>query len=116
MQSNAAKMSLLNHQFHQQLGVMANSPYLTPSLERLLIDHTRMSHRFYRVRQSPSKRRIQLACDQHDAMIDAIENRQAAAVVEQTLAHWELSRVDIDKYVLPDALPVDEGVNRVQPA
>ena len=49
-----ADMSIYNHRFHEQIGVMAASPYLAPSLGRLLIDHTRMSHRFYRIRKAGS--------------------------------------------------------------
>lgn len=117
-----ADMSMLNHRFHEQLGLMADSPYLSPSLGRLLIDHTRMSHRFYRVHastpsQKVSKRkgkgastsshRVVEASAQHDAMIVAIENRQPAVTVELTIAHWELSRSQMDRYVMPDALPMD---------
>lgn len=117
-----AEMSMLNHKFHEQLGLMADSPYLSPSLGRLLIDHTRMSHRFYRVhaastiqkgvkpkgkRASTSNHRVVEASEQHDAMIAAIEQRQAALTVELTIAHWELSRSQMDLYVMPDALPMD---------
>jgi len=107
-----ADMSMLNHQFHEQLGVMADTPYLLPSLGRLLVDHTRMSHRFYRVRKSSSRKRIDEACRQHDEMIEAIDNREPARTVELTVAHWELSRSEIDKYVLPDSLAID-GVNEI---
>lgn len=116
-----ADMSMLNHRFHEQLGLMADSPYLSPSLGRLLIDHTRMSHRFYRVATTPSQNvskrkakgastsnhRVVEASAQHDAMIVAIENRQPAVTVELTIAHWELSRSQMDRYVMPDALPMD---------
>ena len=100
-------MAMHNHRFHEQMGVMAASPYLAPSLGRLLIDHTRMAQRFYRVNQAASASRIDLACEQHEAMIDAIASRQSALTVELTLAHWELSRSEMDKYVLPDPLPLD---------
>lgn len=100
-------MSMLNHQFHEQLGVMAATPYLTPSLGRLLIDHTRMSHRFYRVQDSGSRKRIDEASQQHEEMIQSIEDREPARTVDLTIAHWELSRSEIDKYVLPDSLPMD---------
>ena len=106
---DASDMSMLNHQFHEHLGAMAETPYLTPSLGRLLVDHTRMSHRFYRTRHSSSRKRIDEACSQHDQMIQAIEDREPARTVELTIAHWELSRSEIDKYVLPDSLPM-EGV------
>jgi len=101
-------MAMLNHQFHEHIGGMADSPYLLPSLGRLLIDHTRMSQRFYRNDREEDLERVLEACKQHDAMIVAIENRQAATAVELTLAHWELSRNEMDKYVMPDPLPLDE--------
>lgn len=101
------KMAVLNHQFHEQLGEMANSPYLTPSLRRLLIDHTRMSYRFYRIEREASRTRVLEARDQHDAMIAALEERKGALIVDLTLQHWELSRSEIDKYVKPDAFPID---------
>jgi len=102
-----ADMAIYNHRFHEQLGVMSASPYLTPSLGRLLIDHTRMSHRFYRTDQKAAKKRVVKACEQHDQMIEAIANGSPAVAVELTLQHWELSRNELDKYVLPDPLPID---------
>jgi len=107
LKNAASDMSMLNHQFHEHLGVMAASPYLLPSLGRLLVDHTRMSHRFYRVKRESSRNRIEQACNQHDEMIQAIEDRAPAKAVELTIAHWELSRSEIDKYVLPDSLSMD---------
>ena len=105
-----AKMAMVehNHRFHEHIGIMAASPYLLPSLNRLLIDHTRMSHRFYQTRSAASQTRVTEACEQHDAIITAIENRSSSTAVELTLDHWELSRQEIDKYVLADSLPIDE--------
>lgn len=115
-QADSQSMSLWNHQFHEQLGFMSASPYLTPSLGRLLIDHTRMSHRFYRTDNTAAQARVAQACDQHDQMIDAIASRLPAESVELTLQHWELSRNEIDKYVLPDPLPLDATPSGAIPA
>ena len=104
---SAEDMAMHNYRFHEQLGVMSASPYLKPSLERLLIDHTRMSHRFYRTDREDSLKRVREACDQHEQMIESISNRTPAVTVELTLQHWELSRYEIDKYVQPDPLPAD---------
>lgn len=104
---HADDMTVHNHQFHETIGEMAASPYLLPSLRRLLIDHTRMSHRFYRTRTASSRVRVAKASEQHESMIEAIEQRQSAVAVALTLDHWALSRSEIDKYVLPDALPLD---------
>ncbi len=100
-------MVIYNHRFHEITGTMAASTYLSPSLGRLLIDHTRMSYRFYTNDQDASRTRIMEACDQHDEMIDAIERREPARAVDLTLKHWELSRREMEKYVTPDPLPND---------
>ncbi len=102
-----ADMVMLNHRFHEVMGEMAGSPYLTPSLNRLLIDHTRMSQTFYRPKSGRERARVESACDQHDGMIEAIETSTPARAVELTLEHWELSRNQIELYVRPDPLPVD---------
>ncbi len=111
--ANASEMVVNNHRLHEEIGEMAASPYLSPSLGRLLIDHARMSQRFYRVREAESKQRILKASEQHDAMIDAIEQRNPSQCVDLTLEHWELSRRDLNKYVMPDPLPVDAAVELV---
>ena len=104
------KMSTLNHAFHEAIGEMSASTYLLPSFNRLLIDHTRMSHRFYRPRLETGKRRVRTACDQHEAMIDAFEHGDADRAARLTLEHWELSRSEIEKYVQPDPLPMDTSL------
>lgn len=100
-------VALLNHEFHQQIGEMAQNPYLMASLKRMLIDHTRFSQTFFRPQTADDKTRIQKAIDQHDAMISAIEAQETALVIDQTLQHWDLSRDQIEKYVRPDPLPLD---------
>jgi DNA-binding GntR family transcriptional regulator len=107
--SAAVDMAVLNHQFHEQIGHMANSPYLTPSLGRLLIDHTRMCRSFYQPDKARTRRRVIKACKQHDKIITAIEQNDPELSVELTIAHWELSRSDMDSYVMPDSLPIDDA-------
>lgn len=99
--------AMYNHRFHEVIGTMAENPYLTSSLNRLLIDHTRMSPTFYRPDTTINRKRITTACNQHDAMIAAIEKREPALAVSLTLEHWDLSRDQIEKYVQPDPLPVE---------
>ena len=113
-QNATTDMSMLNHSFHAVIGTMADNPYLLPSLNRLLIDHTRMSHRFYRPRQEAGKQRVNLACEQHEAMISAIEDRDAERSAELALQHWELSRSEIEKYVQPDPLPIDSQLEELE--
>lgn len=100
-------MSMYNHAFHEQLGVMAGNHYLTPSLKRLLIDHTRMSQMFFKAKNEKEETVIGKASNHHDLMIEAIEKRSPADIVELTLEHWELSRNRMEQFVRPDPLPID---------
>lgn len=102
--NNAA---LLNHRFHELIGEMAQNPYLVASLNRMLIDHTRLSQTFYRPASDVEKGLVTKASDQHDAMISAIEAREPALVIDLTLQHWDLSRDRMERYVKPDPLPLD---------
>ncbi|MBZ8117829.1 GntR family transcriptional regulator [Roseovarius sp. LXJ103] len=104
---DAGAAALLNHSFHAQIGAMSHNPYLRMSLGRMLIDHTRLSQTFYRPSSPEDTSRIAIAADQHDAMIDAIEARDAEAATALTLAHWDLSRDRIERFVTPDPLPLD---------
>lgn len=100
-------MAMFNHSFHHTVGEMAGNAYLTPSLSRLLIDHTRMSQLFYNPKNDREEQLIRTACDQHEQMIEAIEKNEPAVVVDLTLEHWSLSRNRLEKYVRPDPLPTD---------
>ena len=96
-----------NHRFHQCIGEMAQSPYLMPSLDRLLIDHTRIGQVFYRSNTRADRQRITKAVEQHEAMIEALEQREPARMVQLTLDHWELSRHQLEQFVTPDPLPFE---------
>ncbi|MEM9277361.1 MAG: GntR family transcriptional regulator [Pseudomonadota bacterium] len=102
-------MAIHNHRFHELIGEMADNPYLSPSLKRLLIDHTRMSQKFYKPVNSKERMLVWEACDQHDGMIEAIEKSDPAAIVDLTLEHWALSRDRIEKFARPDPLDIDLG-------
>jgi DNA-binding GntR family transcriptional regulator len=104
-----SEATMRNHAFHDQIGVMAANPFLTPSLNRLLIDHARMGRTFYRAGAIEDQARIDAAQEQHDRLIDAIEAREPAPAVKITLEHWELSRNEIERYVRPDPFPTDPG-------
>lgn len=104
---DARQASLLNHRFHHQMGVMAHNPYLLPSLNRMLIDHTRLSQTFYRPASDDEAARVTKAITHHDQMIDAIEARDGDGIVELTIDHWNLSRDRLERFVSPDPLPVD---------
>ncbi|MCR9257849.1 MAG: GntR family transcriptional regulator [Alphaproteobacteria bacterium] len=106
-EARAPDMALQNHRFHELIGEMAADPYLKASLDRLLIDHTRMSQTFYRPQSAPEADAVGKAVQQHDAMIAALEAHEAEVAVELTLRHWDLSRDRIERFVRPDPLPLD---------
>ena len=100
-------MALHNHRFHEQIGHMAANDYLTASLNRLLMDHTRLGQTFYRPASDQERGAVTKACQQHDAMIAAFEARDSAVATDLTLQHWELSRDWLERFVRPDPLPID---------
>ncbi|MEO0371140.1 MAG: GntR family transcriptional regulator [Pseudomonadota bacterium] len=104
---DAESAAVLNHRFHHQIGVMAHNPYLLPSLNRMLIDHTRLSQTFYRPASDEDAARVRTACRHHDQMIKAIEARDADGIVALTIDHWTLSRDRLEQFVAPDPLPID---------
>jgi len=104
---DTAKAAMLNHQFHLLIGRMARNPYLLPSLERMLIDHTRLSQTFYNPASEDERDRISRAVEQHDALIAAIASRDGDAATRLSVDHWELSRDRLEQFVRPDPLPVD---------
>jgi DNA-binding GntR family transcriptional regulator len=104
---DAEKSALFNHRFHHQMGVMAHNPYLLPSLNRMLIDHTRLSQTFYRPSSEDAAARVRTAILHHDQMIDAIEARNENEIIELTIDHWNLSRDRLEQFVSPDPLPID---------
>lgn len=104
---DAAQSGLLNHAFHEQIGEMAQNPYLFAALMRMLIDHTRLGQTFFAPQSSEDQARVKKAIEQHDAMISAIEAQEPSLAIDLTLQHWELSRDQLEKFVRPDPLPID---------
>jgi len=115
---DAEAMALANHRFHALVGEMAANDSLMPSLNRLLIDHTRLAQMFYRPASAAEAMAVTEASHQHDAMIAAIAAGDAETAAALTLSHWDLSRDRIERFVRPDPLPHDiielaEGRNAV---
>ena len=104
---DAGQAALLNHRFHAQIGQMAHNPYLLASLNRMLIDHTRLSQTFYRPVSDDEAARVRTAIDHHDQMIAAIRAQEADRIVALTIDHWNLSRDRLERFVSPDPLPID---------
>lgn len=98
---------LLNHRFHEQIGEMAQNPYLMAGLQRMLVDHTRLGQTFFDPQTRSDEARVRKAIEQHDAMVAALEAQEPAVMIDLTLQHWDLSRDQMEKYVRPDPLPLD---------
>ena len=101
---DTAERALLNERFHSIIGEMADNEFLLPSLRRLLIDHTRISMTFYNPRKVSLAKARETAADQHDEFIALIEAGEAEAAAALAIAHWELSRAEIESFVTPTAL------------
>lgn len=95
----------LNNRFHHEIGRIARNPYLMPTLERVLIDHARLGNVFYKAPATHDMNEdLQKAVDQHDAIIDAIEQHNVVKVSELIKAHMDLSRQRMTEYVVPTPL------------
>lgn len=109
-QMDAMAMVLENNRFHEIIGEMSGNVYLQPSLGRLLIDHARIGHTFFRPRSDDMKRRLQLSVEHHDGFIDALAAHDEDAVVDLVFEHWELSRENMEMFIAPQGLKADAGL------
>jgi DNA-binding GntR family transcriptional regulator len=106
---DTAERALTNERFHAIIGEMADNEFLMPSLRRLLIDHTRIGMTFYNSRNRSLAEQRALAADQHDQFIALIEAGDADAAADLAVAHWELSRAEIERFVMPAGIQVPLG-------
>ncbi|RWO53458.1 GntR family transcriptional regulator [Mesorhizobium sp.] len=105
--SDALSMVLENNRFHEIIGEMSGNAYLQPSLGRLLIDHARIGHTFFRPRNADMRKRLQKAVEHHDGFISAIGAHEEDAVVDLVFEHWELSRENMEMFIAPQGLKAD---------
>jgi DNA-binding GntR family transcriptional regulator len=104
---DALEMVIENNRFHEIIGEMSGNPYLRPSLGRLLIDHARIGHTFFRPRDAEMERRLGVAVEHHDGFIAAIAAHDEDAVVDLVFDHWELSRENMEFFIAPRGLKAD---------
>ncbi|MEK0084656.1 GntR family transcriptional regulator [Benzoatithermus flavus] len=97
-------MVVENTRFHAIIGEMANSAFLKPSLNRLLIDHARIGYTFFRPTDDEMEANLAKACEHHDQFIRAIAEKDEAAVVRLVFEHWELSRRNMEMFIAPKGL------------
>ena len=109
--------AMANNLFHEITGDMADNIYLRPSFHRLLIDHARIGMTFYRPRDPKMAENLSEASQQHDAIIAAIEEGDEPAAAQLAIDHWNLSRDQIEMFVMPSGLDMPLGsVARKTPA
>ncbi|KIC17201.1 GntR family transcriptional regulator [Leisingera sp. ANG-DT] len=114
---SSADRAMANNRFHEITGEMADNIYLLPSFQRLLIDHARIGMTFYRPQDARMAENLDEASSQHDAIIAAIEAGDEAAAGQLAIEHWNLSRDQIELFVMPAGLDVPLGtVARKTPA
>jgi DNA-binding GntR family transcriptional regulator len=104
-----AQRALMNERFHAIIGEMADNEFLMPSLRRLLIDHTRIAMTFYSPRFRGLAEQRAVAADQHDEFITLIEAGDADAAANLAIAHWELSRAEIESFSTPVSITAALG-------
>ena len=105
------QMAYYNNQFHLIMGQMANNQYLWPSLQRLLIDHSRIGHTFYRPQNQHMSGNLKISSQHHDQFITALENQDSKAAEKLVYEHWELSRGNIELFVRPEPLDIKLNSN-----
>jgi DNA-binding GntR family transcriptional regulator len=101
--------ALLNERFHDAMGEMADNEFLLPSLRRLLIDHTRIGMTFYNPRIASMSKVQAIAAEQHEQFIDLIEAGDSSGAAELAVAHWELSRTQMENFVTPEGMSIPLG-------
>lgn len=104
---DALSMVLENNRFHEIIGEMSGNAYLQPSLGRLLIDHARIGHTFFRPRDDDMRKRLQTAIEHHDGFISAIGSHDEDTVVDLVFEHWELSRENMEMFIAPQRMKAD---------
>ena len=108
---DAYGMVIENNRFHEIMGEMSDNVYLQSGLGRLLIDHARIGHTFFRPINEDTERRLRLAVEHHDAFIAAIAGRNEDAVVDLVFEHWELSRENMEMFIAPQGMKADALVD-----
>jgi DNA-binding GntR family transcriptional regulator len=98
-----------NNEFHLEIGKIARNDYLIPSLTRLLIDHGRIGRTFFR-NDPAAREQLDVAADQHDEIIDAIERHDPEAGARIVRAHLDLSRRNMAAYAAPEGMDVPAGI------
>ncbi|MGV6873151.1 GntR family transcriptional regulator [Pseudochelatococcus sp. B33] len=97
-------MVVANNHFHTIIGLMSNSTFLLPSYSKLLIDHERIGHTFFRPTNEEMENDLLRSCQQHESMIKALIDRDEGRMVQLTYEHWDLCRGNMESFIAPKEL------------
>lgn len=104
LEDDPNRMAIENTRFHALIGDMSGSTYLKPSLGKLLIDHARIGHTFFRPTSDTMAGNLARSCEHHDQIIQALADRDEGAMVRIVFEHWELSRGNMESFIAPPKL------------
>ena len=113
LSGSSTERALANNRFHEITGHMAHNKFLLPSFKRLLIDHARISMTFYAdqtaLQPQESDSPQAQADHHHDLIIQAIQDRNGTDAAQLATEHWNLSRDQIARFVMPTSLDLPLG-------
>ncbi len=101
---NAETMVVENNLFHNIIGFMSGSTFLIPSYSKLLIDHARIGHTFFRPTSNEMVVSLDASCQQHDEMIEALASGDEDSMVRLVFDHWGLCRSNMEMFIAPTGL------------
>lgn len=104
VQRDPDRMVMENNRFHELIGEMANNVFLKPTLNRLLIDHARIGHTFFRPETNEMEANLSSSSAHHDAMIRALSERDEPTMINLVFEHWDLSRKNMELFIAPKPL------------
>lgn len=102
---DAQHAALRVHEIYQILGRAADNPYLLPALNRVMIDLTRLSLGLYDPRKKKERKQLARLADLLDVLCQAVSWRDAEQVVQIMRELWELTRIQMDRFLQPEPLP-----------
>lgn len=102
---DAQHAALRVHELYQILGRAADNPYLRPALNRLMVDLTRLSLGLYDPHKKKGRKQLVRLADLLNALCQAVSLRDADQAAHVMTALWELTRLQMDRFLQPEPLP-----------
>jgi DNA-binding GntR family transcriptional regulator len=106
---DAPHAALRVHEIYHILGRASDNPYLRPALNRLMIDLTRLSLGLYNPHKKKERKQLARLADLLDMLCQCVGERDADQAAQTMLELWELTRIQMDRFLQPDPLPLVAG-------